>query len=354
MTMKIICPSCEAALRGPESVIGKKLQCPKCRNIFTIESPDDGMGADDVEERGWTAVHEAALAAISECEPVHLPDQRSINATNEEGWCLLHYAAALGAVDAVEALLAAGSHPNVRDPECGATPLYMAVTKEHIETIESLIAGGAATDPPGGEEGSSPLSCALSLSPVNERIVRILVKAGADVNPVKSDRRSPLHLAAAKGMLDAARDMIDRGADTEARDDEGRTPLDVVEKFCPAGKRAQMVRVLLGYADADPTTPEEQLQLGMSLVDADLRDAERLIKLAAAQGHSKAQELCRKLGAVDEMGEEFLARLSGVSGGSGVCADCGKSDPNGMYQQRSDGRRRCQACCSRLGPLMDV
>jgi hypothetical protein len=37
----------------------------------------------------------------------------------------------------------------------------------------------------------------------------------------------------------------------------------------------------------------------------------------------------------------------------GVCEDCGMSDPNAMYMQRADGRRRCTACISRLGGLPD-
>ena len=37
----------------------------------------------------------------------------------------------------------------------------------------------------------------------------------------------------------------------------------------------------------------------------------------------------------------------------GYCWDCGKPDPAGAYVQGRSGRRRCQACCSRLGSLID-
>ena len=35
--MKIYCPECSATLKLPKSVVGKRLKCPKCRNIFTAK-----------------------------------------------------------------------------------------------------------------------------------------------------------------------------------------------------------------------------------------------------------------------------------------------------------------------------
>ena len=37
----------------------------------------------------------------------------------------------------------------------------------------------------------------------------------------------------------------------------------------------------------------------------------------------------------------------------GYCWDCCKADPSGAYTQDGSGRRRCRACCSKLGPLLD-
>jgi hypothetical protein len=52
-------------------------------------------------------------------------------------------------------------------------------------------------------------------------------------------------------------------------------------------------------------------------------------------------------------GEGDRSRRSESRSYSSVCADCSQPDPNGMYQQRPSGRRRCRACAAELGPLME-
>ena len=328
--------------------------------LDATDTADTDSRATEREEEGWTSTHEALKDAFSRGEMAALPAEHSIDATDEGGWCLLHFAAALGFTDGVKALLAAGADTEVAEPEADLTPLVLAVAKQRVAAVESLVAGGADANP-SGDQGTSLLLMSLSLDPPNERIVRALVTAGADVNYLDSDRRGPLHLAAARGMLEAAREMVERGADTQARDDQGRTPVEVAGAFCSVGKRGQMIRVLLGHAGGDPSTPEEQFRLGLAIVDADLSESERLIKLAASQGHEKAKEVARQLGLVDALGKTLRggssdggSNRSGTGGASMVCSDCGKPDPGGMYQQRADGHRRCQACCRRLGPLVDM
>ena len=179
-------------------------------------------------EQNWTATHTAAMEAIISNESISFPILGGIDATNEQGWCLLHFAAALGKRHAVKMLLDAGANPDLRATDGGLTPLLMAIVKQHTETVDILIEGGA--NPNLGGNIATLLVTALSLSPINEHIVGALIEAGADVNRTPSDRRSPLHLAAGKGMLDAARGMIARGANINAKDDQGRTPYDVDRK----------------------------------------------------------------------------------------------------------------------------
>lgn len=39
--MRVICPNCQAKGNGKEEWIGKKIKCPKCKEPFVIEAPDD-------------------------------------------------------------------------------------------------------------------------------------------------------------------------------------------------------------------------------------------------------------------------------------------------------------------------
>jgi hemoglobin len=103
---------------------------------------------------------------------------------------LLHNAAALGLAETVKVLLDAGADPNGGRHQ----PLYCLANEYH-------------------GEGSS-------------RIVRMLVAAGADVNACDNVKRcTALHMAARRDHVETAEALLDCGADIEARDSNGATPL---------------------------------------------------------------------------------------------------------------------------------
>ncbi len=37
--MNVNCPTCQTGLEAPESFVGKQVQCPRCRNVFTVQDP---------------------------------------------------------------------------------------------------------------------------------------------------------------------------------------------------------------------------------------------------------------------------------------------------------------------------
>jgi predicted Zn finger-like uncharacterized protein len=49
MSIESACPGCGTKVRIPESLLGKKVKCPKCANIFTAEAPPDA-GFEEVED----------------------------------------------------------------------------------------------------------------------------------------------------------------------------------------------------------------------------------------------------------------------------------------------------------------
>jgi len=119
---------------------------------------------------------------------------RRLAGSRSAGRTLLHFAAGAGCLEVVGLLLRLGTYPDIRDSG-GHTPLYRAADE-----------------------------CASEAGP---EVVRILVRAGADVNAANGvTRATALHMAARRGHLEIARVLLDAGASPRARDRKGDTPLE--------------------------------------------------------------------------------------------------------------------------------
>jgi truncated hemoglobin YjbI len=133
------------------------------------------------------------------------------------GRTLLHAAAASGSLAAVELLLRAGASPQVCD-SLGHTPLYSLANE--------CLQGGAD-------------------------VVHALVRAGARIDAADGVKRAtPLHMAARRGNAEITAALLDNGADIEARDSLGDTPLRRAVNCRQPG-----VAQLLLQRGADPHSP---------------------------------------------------------------------------------------------------
>lgn len=112
----------------------------------------------------------------------------------------------------------------------GRTPLHEAVvSNSNPEVVAALIAAGAdvharADLDSESEPHATPLYWAASANP-DTRVLELLVQAGADVNERGGSGRTPLHIAALRNPV-AFPMLLELGADPEAVDRHGRTPMD--------------------------------------------------------------------------------------------------------------------------------
>jgi RNA polymerase sigma factor (sigma-70 family) len=144
----------------------------------------------------------------------------------------VYEAASIGRTGLVAQLL--NDDPSLLDsnsPE-GFTALALAAHFGHIETLEFLISrGGNMNVVSKHPMNVTPLHAALFGRRVEA--AKALVAAGADVRPKRGGTGWPragwtaLHYAAGFGFAPLAQAFIDHGADINALDDEGKTPLGV-------------------------------------------------------------------------------------------------------------------------------
>ena len=217
-----------------------------------------------VNERDGEALPLHIAAADANLELVELLVRAGADANQADqgtgGGTPLHWAVTsqregVGAV--VGALVEAGSKLYATDRE-GRTPLDRAVVpspvaskKHYMEAVLALIEAGAELEPPAQSGLDTPLMLAMR---EDIDVLRMLVDAGADVNYRGGQPYSPLHLAvceqnpAAVGMLLAA------GAEVDAHDDDGRTPLDCVAQA--PGDASGIAEMLIDAgADVDGVSP---------------------------------------------------------------------------------------------------
>jgi ankyrin repeat protein len=143
-----------------------------------------------------------------------------VNMRDAEGVTPLMYAAAVGSIDAMNRLLAAGADVNARNT-LGSSALTWA-TKD-LAKVRLLLDHGAdvnVTSIP----GRTPLLVATMHNPSAD-VVKLLIARGADALAADKLHATALHTAAVAADIGTLRALLDAKVDVNARDAADFTPL---------------------------------------------------------------------------------------------------------------------------------
>ena len=142
-----------------------------------------------------------------------LKDGINPNATGKDGFQPIHFVFSAKTAKVARILLAAGADPNARIANKN-TPLHFAVQSSNPDFTDVFLEYGA--DPNAkGESDKSVLINALA-SPQSGTILRMLTKAGVDINHVWGGF-SPLQAAIVALQLESAVTLLELGADPTVR-----------------------------------------------------------------------------------------------------------------------------------------
>lgn len=234
-----------------------------------------------------------ATFEIGRCPDGVLP-ARERKADKAQGkWSALDLAVLYDRREIARSLIQAGADVKrsgpVREHHSGAyTTLHLAIFLQRNELANALIEAGSPLGVGSDAETSSPLCLAVIENP---DLVAPLLKAGADPKEAGTkDGFTPLHFAATYKAIDAAKLLLDAGADANAVNAAGQTPLHIV--YHP-----EMVELLVSRG-ADPNAKDKR---GFKPLDA-VAEREEL--------NAAVFEALLKHGPVVEDAKEFLKHTS--------------------------------------------
>jgi ankyrin repeat protein len=203
--------------------------------------------------------------------------------------------------------LKAGADANAVDGR-GTPALVIAVSDQNAAQVQLLLDAGADpntrhTDPARKLRNASAIQFAASNGSVET--LRLLAKAGADLNAADATGLTPLMAAAFMGHADVVDALLKAGAALEARDGDGYTPLIFASN---AGKATVVQRLLAAGAAANARARDDSTPI-MFAAQSGFDDCVRLLCAAGADPKAVGQHGLSAIGFARQNGHKSTERL---------------------------------------------
>lgn len=223
-----------------------------CRSILTIAARngsremlklllDNGANIEAVDKDLNTPLLWAVKCGHRDAIKLLFDYGANIEAVGKDSDTPLLWAAKYGHRDAIKLLLDYGANIEVVD-KVGSTPFYRAVKYENFDVAKTLLEAGASIK---SKDDDILLRAVQSSNPLD--LCKLLLEKGANVEGAKGFyKRTPLFWACVEEKLDVIQLLLQYGADVDARDKSGETPLSWI--LCTSGEfRFEMAQLLVQY-----------------------------------------------------------------------------------------------------------
>jgi hypothetical protein len=154
----------------------------------------------------------------------------------------VHRCASEGKTEEIRAELMTNPGDLAKKDAEGFLPLHLAAAGGYLDTVDLLLVSGSDVNAQ-GTRGETPIYLAAAAGKAD--VVAALLAAGADPNLANFELRTPLQRAAMEGSLETVKVLLKGGADAAAKDKQGRTALDLAERYNKGPDGNRVVAALL-------------------------------------------------------------------------------------------------------------
>ncbi|XP_020376693.2 ankyrin repeat and SOCS box protein 3 isoform X1 [Rhincodon typus] len=261
----------------------------------------------------------------------------SLDIADNRGWCPIHEAATHKSLRCLRLLIHAASSAQCIDLKTfeGETALHLAAKCSHLKIVQILLKAGANPNAI-TNENVTPLFLATEKGDI--AVAKTLLKHGARINgPHSACLWSVLHQAAYQEHLEILKLLLEKGADKEARDDYGITPLFLAAQY---GKQESLSVLLQHGSDVNCQAFDKATPLFIAAQEGHVECVELLLSNSAdANLYCSEDDWQLPIHAAAQMGKvkvlEFLIPIT-----DRIC-DTGRNKVSPVYSAVYGGQQKC-------------